>query len=69
MRLFKKDGTWYYIDTNNYKRRQPDEEYEFLGSLQIRALSRQKKTGNGDISMRNFQPVTKFEYDGATPIF
>ena len=26
----QKDGTWYYIDTNNYKRRQPDEEYDCL---------------------------------------
>lgn len=62
----QKDGTWYYIDTNNYKRRQPDEEYEFLGVCNQGAIPA-KKDGKWGYLNEDFQPVTKFEYDGATP--
>ena len=48
----EKDGEWYYIDTNGYKRRQPDETYEYLGTFNEGVLPAKKRTGNMDSWMK-----------------
>lgn len=62
----KKQGTWYYIDKNNYKRRQPDEAYEFLGTCSNGVIVAEKDGKWGYLS-EDFKKMTEFEYDGATP--
>ena len=61
----EKDGEWYYIDTNGYKRRQPDEVYEYLGTLNEGVLPAEKNGKYGFLD-ENFNEKTEFEYDGAT---
>lgn len=61
----EKNGEWYYIDANGYKRRQPDETYEYLGTLNEGVLPA-KKNGKYGFLDENFNEKTKFEYDEAT---
>ncbi|MDO4273481.1 MAG: WG repeat-containing protein [Eubacteriales bacterium] len=63
----KKDGQWYYIDTNNYKRRVPDEEYEFLGIVNQDVIPA-RKNGKWGYLNEDFKEMSKFVFDGATPI-
>ena len=62
----KKDGCWYYIDKNNYKRRQPDENYGFLGICSNGVIPAERDGKWGYLN-EDFQKKTEFEYDGATP--
>lgn len=62
-----KDGeNWYYIDTNNYKRRMPDEPYDSLGVVSQGILPAEKEGKWGYLN-EDFQQVSELEYDGATP--
>lgn len=61
----EKDGEWYYVDTNGYKRRQPDEPYEYLGTLNEGVLPAEKNGKYGFLD-EDFNEKTEFEYDGAT---
>lgn len=63
----EKDGEWYYIDTNGYKRRQPDETYEYLGTFNEGVLPA-KKNGKYGFLDEDFNEKTEFEYDAATPM-
>lgn len=63
----KKNGEWYYIDTNNYKRREPDETYQFLGILSQGVLPAEKNGQWGYLD-QEFQEKTKFVYEDATPL-
>ena len=63
----QKDGQCYYIDTNNYKRRQPEETYQYLGTEKQGIIPAQKDGKWGYLN-REFKPLTEFIYDGATPI-
>ena len=63
----QKDGESYYIDTNNYKRRQPEEAYQYLGT-EKQGIIPAEKDGKWGYLNRQFQPLTEFIYDAATPI-
>lgn len=62
----QKDGQWYYIDKNNYKRRVPEGNYEFLGVCNQGMIpaGRDGKWGYLDEDLRE---KTEFVYDEATP--
>lgn len=62
----QKDDQYYYIDSNNYKRRQPKESYQYLGVMCEGVLPAQKDGKWGYLD-ENFKPVTDFVYDAATP--
>lgn len=63
----KKEDQSYYIDTNNYKRRQPEEIYEVLG-VEKQGIIPAKKDGKWGYLNKEFQPLTDFVYDAATPV-
>lgn len=63
----QKEGQCYYIDTGNYKRRVPDEYYEELGIVNQGILPA-KKDGKWGYLNEDFQPVTEFVYEDATPV-
>ena len=63
----KKEDQSYYIDTNNYKRRQPEETYEILG-VEKQGIIPAKKDGKWGYLNKEFQPLTDFVYDAATPV-
>ncbi len=62
----KKDGQWFYIDTNNYKRRVSEESYEFMGIANQGVIPAEKNGEYGYLDY-NFQEVTEFCYEEATP--
>lgn len=63
----KKEDQCYYIDSNNYKRRQPEETYEVLG-VEKQGIIPAKKDGKWGYLDQQFQPLTDFVYDEATPM-
>ena len=63
----QKDGQCYYIDTNNYKRRQPEEAYEYLGVEKQGIIPAMQNEKWGYLN-EDFKPLTEFLYDAATPV-
>lgn len=63
----KKQGAWYYIDKNNYKRRVPEENYEIMGIINQGIVPAKKEEKWGYLD-GNFQELTEFVYDAATPM-
>ncbi|MDC7289638.1 WG repeat-containing protein [Blautia schinkii] len=63
----KKDGAWYYIDSNNYKRRAPDEKYEFLGVLNQGVIPAEKEGKWGYLN-EDFKMISEFIYEDVTPM-
>ena len=61
-----KDGHLYYIDTSNYKRREPEETYEYLGICNQGKIPA-CKDGRWGYLNENFSPATEFDYEEATP--
>lgn len=63
----KKDGESYFIDKNNYKRREPPEKYDYLGSIS-QGFIPAKKDGKWGYLNEDFQEVTEFVYEQVTPM-
>lgn len=61
------EGKWFYIDQNNYKRREPDEDYDFLGVVNQGIIPAVKDEKWGYLN-EEFEPLTEFAFDWATPV-
>lgn len=60
------DGNWFFVDQNNYKRRVPDEEYEFLG-VWNQGMIPACKNGRWGYLDKNLHEKCEFIYEETTP--